>query len=92
MNEAIIEQPKPDGEGENIVDLVIADLKTRAEIGEKKYGQKLKAFNGRNALIDAYQESLDLAQYLKQRIVEEGKNNAGTVSTQSGNGKPLLLT
>jgi hypothetical protein len=71
MNEATIEQPLPKGKGENIVNLVIKDLNDRANVGAQKYGEKLKAFNGRNALIDAYQESLDMCQYLKQQIIED---------------------
>ena len=70
MIEATVVQNMPNGEGLDIVDLVIDDLKARSEIGLQKYGQKLKSFNGRSALIDAYQEVLDLAQYIKQHIVE----------------------
>ena len=29
-----------------------------------------KAFNGRDALLDAYEEAIDLCMYLKQAIVE----------------------
>ena len=35
-----------------------------------KYGCGLRAFNGRNALIDALQEALDLVVYLEQARVE----------------------
>lgn len=63
-------QPTPNGSGTPIVDLVKIDLDRRAFVGEQKYGEKLKAFNGRDALMDAYQESLDLACYLRQAIEE----------------------
>lgn len=53
-----------------VVDLVVADLRERAQAGERKYGTKLQALNGRDALIDAYQEALDLAMYLRQAIDE----------------------
>lgn len=69
-NPAIQQQSMPQGSGENIHDLLIEDIKKRKELGEKKYGEPLKAFNGRNALIDAYQEVLDLAVYLRQEIEE----------------------
>lgn len=42
----------------------------RAREGERKYGTRLKAHNGRDGLIDAYQEVLDLACYLRQ-VIEE---------------------
>lgn len=54
-----------------IVELVIEDLEVRAIAGEKKYGVKLQAHNGRSAQIDAYQESLDQTLYLRQGIEEE---------------------
>lgn len=49
---------------------VIGDIQARKEVGLQRYGTLLQAYNGRDALMDAYQEALDLAQYLKQAIVE----------------------
>lgn len=54
-----------------ILDLVVADLQERARVGLRKYGEPLRAFNGRSALQDAYEEALDLAMYLRQRLEEE---------------------
>jgi hypothetical protein len=54
-----------------IWDLVIEDMKNRDRAGFEKYGTRLQPFNGRNALIDAYQEALDLTVYLRQKIYEE---------------------
>ena len=54
----------------DIADLVIEDMKERKKMGKKKYGVPLRAHNGRNALQDAYEEALDLCQYLKQALVE----------------------
>lgn len=57
-----------------IAPLVIQDIYTRAGVGAQKYGTHLQPHNGRSALVDAYQELLDLAQYLRQEIYErEGK-------------------
>lgn len=53
-----------------IQDLVIADIEARKQTGIRKYGTALQPFNGRDALIDAYQEALDLCQYLRQAIEE----------------------
>lgn len=49
---------------------MVADLTARAEEGRKKYGTYLESFNGRDALMDAYQESLDQTMYLRQAIEE----------------------
>ena len=51
-------------------DLVIADMHERKEFGRRKYGTFLQPFNGRDALVDAYQEALDLCVYLRQEIEE----------------------
>ncbi len=53
--------------------LVIEDMKSRDAFGLKKYGIALHPFNGRDALIDAYQEALDLCVYLRQAIYERDK-------------------
>ena len=63
-------------DGRNIVDLVTEDLQERSEFGKIKYGKYLKPNNGRNALLDAYHESLDLCMYLRQRLEEESLNNS----------------
>lgn len=54
-----------------IYDLLIADMQNKDRAGAQKYGTRLQGFNGRNALVDAYQEVLDLAVYLRQKIWEE---------------------
>lgn len=54
-----------------IQDLVIKDIQDRKKVGIERYGTVLQPFNGRSALMDAYQEALDLAVYLKQLLYEE---------------------
>lgn len=49
---------------------VVQDLEARKKMGLEKYGTVLQAFNGRDAIMDAYQETLDLTAYLKQAIIE----------------------
>lgn len=57
-----------------VLDLVLKDLQDRAEMGKEKYGTYLMTHNGRNTLMDAYQEALDLVMYLRQALYEqEGK-------------------
>lgn len=63
------QQPPRPGVGD-IQLLVIEDMEARREFGIAKYGTPLQAFNGRDALMDAYQEALDLAVYLRQAIQE----------------------
>jgi hypothetical protein len=63
-------QSLPHGTGTDITPLVIADLEARSALGRVKYGQVLQAFNGRDPLIDLYQEILDAAQYCRQEIEE----------------------
>lgn len=46
------------------------DLRARAETGKLKYGVLLQPFNGRNAVMDAYQECLDMIMYLAQAHFE----------------------
>lgn len=50
--------------------LVIADLEARKTFGLEKYGTMLQAFNGRDPLMDAYQETLDQVVYLRQCVDE----------------------
>lgn len=60
-------------EGERHLNLrhaVALDLEARAQVGTVKYGTRLKTNNGRNAVLDAYQELLDLLNYTKQGILE----------------------
>jgi len=52
--------------------LIALDGCERNDIGTKKYGTPLCVGDGRNALVDAYQESLDLLVYLRKEI-EEGQ-------------------
>lgn len=57
----------------DIAKLVQADIESRAQLGEKKYGARLATWsreNGKSPLRNAYEEVLDLAMYLRQRLEE----------------------
>jgi hypothetical protein len=54
----------------SIQDLVRQDIAYRERLGEQRYGTKLYPYNGRSAILDAYEEALDLAIYLRQ-VIEE---------------------
>ena len=76
MNQAakklISPEPAPQTDSHPAVwDLVIADMQARDQFGLAKYQTRLQPHNGRNALVDAYQEVLDLAVYLRQKIYED---------------------
>ena len=65
-------QPQPTKGQKEVLPELIKDLRKRQKTGKVKYGTNLKTNNGRDALIDAYQEACDLAMYLKQKLMEGG--------------------
>lgn len=71
----IEDQPPPHAGSGDMWELVIHDMRERRAVGIARYGTPLQAGNGRDALVDAYQEALDLAVYLRQAIAER---EAGT--------------
>ena len=54
---------------QDVTPALIRDLEERSAVGTHKYGRPLSTFNGRQALQDAYEEALDLTQYLKQALM-----------------------
>jgi hypothetical protein len=73
----IVDQPPPvQNDRPAIQDLVIADVEERKRIGMQRYGTLLKPHNGRDALVDLYQEILDAAQYVRQEIEERADHRA----------------
>jgi hypothetical protein len=65
------DQPLPtQNDGPCVQDLVIADIEQRKVVGLQRYGTLLQPHNGRDALRDAYEEAIDLCQYLRQAIEE----------------------
>lgn len=74
MNGGFKLQPNPiPNDNAHIANLVALDIMERKALGMVRYGTPLQAYNGRNALQDAYEEALDLAQYLRQLIEETNK-------------------
>lgn len=63
MNTTHIQKPK-----DVITTSVMDDLKSRADRGLLKYSTTLQDNNHQNMLQHAYEEVLDLAQYLKKEI------------------------
>lgn len=67
----IVQRESQESGYDEVMPLVIEDLKERYEIGKQRYGSALQPFNGRSSLIDAYQEALDLVVYLRNLIEEQ---------------------
>lgn len=71
MTDLIIDQPPPrPNDGPSVQAMVRADLVERERVGRERYGTSLQPVNGRDALVDAYQEALDLACYIRQELAE----------------------
>lgn len=73
MDDLIKEQQPPVKSSGDVWLLVLADMEKRRKHGIEKYGVPVQPFNGRDPLVDAYQEALDLCVYLRQAIEERKK-------------------
>ena len=73
MSDLIQEQQPPKPSDGDMWLKVMEDMEERRQHGIQKYGVPVQPFNGRDPLIDAYQECLDLCVYLRQAIEERKK-------------------
>lgn len=90
-NPAATPQPAPEPSNQPaVVDLVLTDLRARDIFGLRKYGTRLQAHNGRDALMDAYQEGLDLVIYLRQAIAERDAAAAASAVSDLSPGDPAM--
>lgn len=65
------DQPQPtQNEHPSVQDALKQFIEDRKAVGIERYGTTLQPFNGRDALRDAFEESVDLATYLAQCIIE----------------------
>ena len=69
------EVPIPEGSFHR--EAVETDMRERDKFGFEKYGTRLQPNNGRDSLVDAYQEGLDLCVYLRSALYELGDDGAG---------------
>lgn len=68
------DQPDPvKNDNPAVWSLVIKDMADRDILGTERYGVRLQADNGRDTLLDAYQEALDLAVYLRAALYERDR-------------------
>ena len=64
-------QPMPTFNDKPILqELVMEDMAQRLKLGIERYGTGLQAGNGRDMLLDAYEEALDLCVYLRGIMYE----------------------
>lgn len=54
------------GAAGKLEDAVMADLQARKQLGLERYGSLLQAGNGRDAMLDLYEELQDAAVYARQ--------------------------
>ena len=68
-----LRQPQPDlrSNGTPVHTVVAREIEQRAEMGLYSYNTYLRPHNGRNALVDLYQELLDAVLYLRQHLLEQ---------------------
>lgn len=85
MNQAAIEQPMPTPGKDEVLPVALdriigwtyakkigEDLQARHERGLRTYGTPLMTENGRDCLMDLYQEALDGIMYATQYYMESG--------------------
>lgn len=91
--QVVEDQPAPTkNERPAIWDLVIDDMRERDQVGLRKYGTRLQPHNGRDCLVDAYQEALDMAVYLRQKIQEDRGARGQGGSLFEKNAKEIFRT
>lgn len=64
--------------------VIRGDLEQRLQLGVSRYGQPLQPFNGRDSLLDAYEEVLDALVYLRTAIYEQEHADQAPPTTLQG--------
>jgi hypothetical protein len=67
----------------NTAALVLADMRERDVVGRERYGTPLTSHNGRDHLVDAYQEILDSVVYLANELDEHGADPEGRIDSST---------
>lgn len=67
---AVADQPPIPNGSRPIWDRVIEDMRERDRVGRERYGTPLQSHNGRDGLVDLYQELLDAVVYIRKEIAE----------------------
>ena len=75
-NDNIKPQPPPAASSGDVWSMVVKDMEARRQFGIDKYGTPLQVGNGRNHLIDLYQELLDAVVYLRAEIEQRNQEKS----------------
>ncbi len=62
-----------------VLELVIGDARDRDNVGRERYGTPLTPYNGRDSMVDAYHEALDLSVYLRNLAEERPSGDTGSL-------------
>lgn len=66
----IIEELSTCQHEDTVLDQIVQDMRERNDIGTQRYGGPLLAHDGRNSMVDAYQELLDALVYTRKALME----------------------
>lgn len=82
VSSAVANEPDPVAEGDSkiVVEALVEALLERAEQGKETYGTYLRTHNGRNSLVDAFQEILDFTLYMTQFFLEQEVDDSELVT------------
>ncbi len=70
---AAVNEPEPTPGTMDVWPELVKDIEARVKMGLAKYGDVFQADNGRDSLMDAYQDALDLVIYLKAELMRRSK-------------------
>ena len=76
------------GVAEDVLALVLVDMGDRDAVGRERYGTPLTSGNGRDHLVDAYQEQLDACVYLMNELDEHGVDLSTILTEEAFPDKP----
>ncbi len=71
------DQPAPKPGGYPVQAVLIEAIRQRMEFGLKKYGRPLETDNGRDPLLDMWEEMMDMISYFTQYVLEQGTKLPG---------------
>lgn len=74
----IAEQQAPKPSEGDVWLLVLKDMEERRQHGIEKYGTPVQPYNGRDPLVDVYQELLDACVYIRQEIEQRRTSGANS--------------
>ena len=78
--EIVIAYFEANSSASDLVSCVLADMRERDAVGRERYGTPLTSGNGRNHLVDGYQECLDACVYLANELDEHGASPSAELS------------